>query len=232
MTQKSKILLVEDDVNFGAVMRDYLAMNGYEVILCSDGKKGWSRFSNESFDLCILDVMMPERDGFSLASDIRKVNPSIPIMFLTARGLKEDVLKGYGIGADDYVTKPFDPEILLHKLRVLVKRSGGLGMDNNQQEEFVIGSFQFNHKLRELRWNGKIQKLSPRESELLKLLCLHINDVLPREVALKKIWSEDNYFTARSMDVFITRIRKYFKDDPGIEIVNVHGNGFRMVVDK
>jgi DNA-binding response OmpR family regulator len=229
---KPKILLVEDDINFGAVMRDYLAMNGYEVELCPDGNKGWNRFSNDSFDLCILDVMMPERDGFSLAEDIRKVNPGIPLVFLTAKTMKEDVLKGYSIGADDYVNKPFDPEILLHKLRALLKRSAGTGIPDSQRDEFVIGRFQFNHRLRELRLHDRIQKLSPRESDLLQLLCTYMNDVLPREVALKKIWTEDNYFTARSMDVFMTRIRKILKADPDIEIVNVHGNGFRMLVKK
>jgi two-component system, OmpR family, response regulator len=228
---KLKILLVEDDVNFGSVMRDYLAMNGYEVTLSTDGNKGWSRFNNEKFDLCILDVMMPERDGFSLAGDIRKVNPTIPVIFLTAKNMKEDMLKGYGIGADDYITKPFDPEILLLRLKALLKRSGAPSVES-EQEEFVIGKYHFNHKLRQLTLKNKIQKLSPRESELLKLLCLHLNDVLPREVALMKIWNEDNYFTARSMDVFITRIRKYFRDDPGVEIVNVHGNGFRMMVEE
>ncbi len=213
-------------------MRDYLALNGYQVDLCPDGKKGWSRFSNEPFDLCILDVMMPERDGFSLAEDIRKVNPGIPLVFLTAKTMKEDVLKGYSIGADDYVVKPFDPEILLHKLRVLLKRSGGAVLSDSLRDEFIIGRFEFNHRLRELRLKDHIQKLSPRESELLQLLCTYVNDVLPRDVALKKIWTEDNYFTARSMDVFLTRIRKLLKADPDIEIINVHGNGFRMVVKK
>jgi len=229
---KSKILLVEDDVNFGAVMRDYLAMNGYDVVLCPDGNKGWSRFSNENFDLCILDVMMPDRDGFSLASDIRKVNPAIPLIFLTAKSLKEEVLKGYTIGADDYVTKPFDPEILMYKLKALLKRTNGHSVNDSEQDEFVIGRFLFNHRLRELRIHESVQKLSPRESELLRLLCMHMNDVLPREVALKKIWNEDNYFTARSMDVFLTRIRKILKADPDIEILNVHGNGFRLMVRK
>ena len=229
---KPKILLVEDDVNFGAVMRDYLAMNGYQVELCVDGNKGWNRFSNDTFDLCILDVMMPERDGFSLAEDIRKVNPSVPLIFLTAKTMKEDVLKGYSIGADDYVNKPFDPEILLQKLKVLVRRAGGTIASDSLREEFEIGRFHFNHRLRELRNHDQVQKLSPRESELLQLLCTYMNDVLPREVALKKIWNEDNYFTARSMDVFMTRIRKILKADPDIEIVNVHGNGFRMLVKK
>ncbi len=229
--EKPKILLVEDDVNFGAVMRDYLAMNGYVVTLCPDGNKGWSRFSNEKFDMCILDVMMPDRDGFSLGADIRKVNRTIPLVFLTAKNQKTDMINGFGLGADDYITKPFDPEIMLLKLKALLKRSGsGTGVES-EQNEFEIGKYTFNYKLRSLEVVGEKQKLSPREADLLKLMCLHLNDVLPREVALKSIWGEDNYFTARSMDVFITRIRKYFKADPAIEIVNVHGNGFRLMTN-
>ena len=231
MTRKTKILLVEDDPNFGAVMRDYLAMNGYEVTLCPDGDKGWSRFINETFDLCILDVMMPGRDGFSLASGIRKVNSAIPLVFLTAKTLKEDIRQGYTTGADDYITKPFDPEILLLKLGALLKRSGSPVADSNQQV-FDIGMYRFNHRLRELELDGTVRKLSPREADLLRLLCLHVNDILSREKALLHIWGEDNYFTGRSMDVFITRIRKYLKDEPAVEIVNVHGSGYRMMVHK
>ena len=233
MADKPKILLVDDEVNFGVVMRDYLAMNGYEVTLCADGKKGWASFINNTYDLCILDVMMPEQDGFSLATDIRRMNPRIPLIFLTARNMKADMVKGFTIGADDYVTKPFDPEILLFRLKALLKRTPGEGGSVNSQNEFSIGSFAFNHKLRTLEFKGKpVQKLSPREADVLKLLCIHINDVLPRDVALKAIWGEDSYFTGRSMDVFITRIRKYLKNDPSIEILNVHGNGFRMMVGK
>jgi two-component system, OmpR family, response regulator len=227
--KKNKILLVEDDVNFGAVMKDYLVMNNYQVVLCPDGKKGWSRFTNEKFDLCILDVMMPEKDGFSLAHDIRSINPSVPIIFLTARNMKQDLLAGYETGADDYITKPFDSEILLLKLKVLLKRTSD-GIVSSTQDEFNIAGYHFNYRLRELTLKGKSQKLSPKEAELLKLLCMHMNDVLPREVALKSIWGEENYFTARSMDVFITKIRKYLKDDPAVEIINIHGNGFRIVV--
>jgi two-component system, OmpR family, response regulator len=231
MQTKKKILLVEDDVNFGAVMRDYLAMNGYNVVLSPDGNKGWNRFSNEPFDLCILDVMMPDRDGFSLGKDIRKVNARIPLIFLTAKALKEDIIKGFGLGADDYITKPFDPEILLYKLKALLNRIDGSN-GTKAADEFEIGKYHFNHKLRELTFGDTKQKLSPREADLLKLLCIHINDVLPREVALKSIWGDENYFTGRSMDVFVTRIRKFFKDDSSVEIVNVHGNGFRMIAEK
>lgn len=230
MSTKTKILLVEDDPNFGAVMRDYLAMNQYEVTLCEDGKKGWSRFSNDAFDLCILDVMMPELDGFSLAAEIRKVNPSIPLIFLTSRTMKEDMVKGFSIGADDYVLKPFDAEILLLKLKALLRRSDVNSATDREQNDFNIGMFNFNYRMRELSGNGGVVRLSPREADLLQLLCLHMNDVLTREKALKTIWGEDTYFTGRSMDVFLTRLRKCFKADPNIEIVNVHSNGFRLMV--
>jgi DNA-binding response OmpR family regulator len=223
---RQKILLVEDDPNFGVVLRDYLAMHDFNVTLCVDGKKGWSRFSNESFDLCILDVMMPELDGFSLGKDIRKVNSLIPLIYLTARNMREDMVKGYGIGADDYVLKPFDPEILLLKIRALLKRTGSNNL--NYQDEFGIGNFRFIFSTRELIDGKEHYKLSPREAELLRLLAIHSNQVLPRVVALKSIWGEDNYFTGRSMDVFITRIRKYFKPGSQVEIQNIHGNGYLL----
>lgn len=230
MKTRCKILLVEDDPNFGAVLRDYLMINNYDVVLCNDGKKGWSRFINEQFDLCILDVMMPELDGYSLAIEIRKVNPGIPLVFLTAKTMKADLVAGFNAGADDYITKPFDSEILLLKLKALLKRTDTKTGNDDEQFEFVIGSFNFNSRQRILN-NSQLQfKLSPRESDLLRLLCLHVNDVLPREKALKLIWGEDSYFTGRSMDVFLTRLRKYFKSDPAIEILNVHSNGFRLLV--
>ncbi len=210
-------------------MRDYLSMNGFNVTLCADGKKGWSRFTNEEFDLCILDVMMPELDGFSLGKDIRKVNPSVPIVYLTAKAMKEDIKKGYGIGADDYILKPFDPEILLLKINALLKRAGN--RSDNSQDDYAIGAFEFNFSLRELKKGDVVYKLSPREAELLRLLSVHINQVLPREVALKSIWGDENYFNGRSMDVFITRIRKYFKDDDTVEIQNIHGSGFLLKVN-
>lgn len=230
MSIKTKILLVEDDPNFGAVMRDYLAMHQYEVDLCENGKKGWNRFSNSTFDLCILDVMMPELDGFTLAAEIRKVNPSIPLIFLTSRTMKEDMVKGFSIGADDYVLKPFDAEILLLKLKALLRRSDATSASDREQNDFIIGKYVFNYRMRELSGISGTVRLSPREADLLQLLCLHMNDVLTREKALKTIWGEDTYFTGRSMDVFLTRLRKCFKADPNIEIVNVHSNGFRLIV--
>ncbi|MBK7387985.1 MAG: response regulator transcription factor [Bacteroidetes bacterium] len=230
MITRCRILLVEDDPNFGAVLRDYLILNNYDVVLCNDGKKGWNRFINEQFDLCILDVMMPELDGYSLAIEIRKVNPGIPLVFLTAKTMKEDLIAGFNAGADDYITKPFDSEILLLKLKALLKRTDTKTVNNDEQFEFVIGNFSFNSRQRVLSNSESQFKLSPREADLLRLLCLHVNDVLPREKALKLIWGEDSYFTGRSMDVFLTRLRKYFKSDPAIEILNVHSNGFRLLI--
>ncbi|MBK6641478.1 MAG: response regulator transcription factor [Bacteroidetes bacterium] len=230
MITSCRILLVEDDPNFGAVLRDYLILNNYDVVLCNDGKKGWNRFINEQFDLCILDVMMPELDGYSLAIEIRKVNPGIPLVFLTAKTMKEDLIAGFNAGADDYITKPFDSEILLLKLKALLKRTDTKTVNNDEQFEFVIGNFSFNSRQRVLSNSESQFKLSPREADLLRLLCLHVNDVLPREKALKLIWGEDSYFTGRSMDVFLTRLRKYFKSDPAIEILNVHSNGFRLLI--
>lgn len=230
MKTSCRILLVEDDPNFGAVLRDYLILNNYDVVLCNDGKKGWNRFINEQFDLCILDVMMPELDGYSLAIEIRKVNPGIPLVFLTAKTMKEDLIAGFNAGADDYITKPFDSEILLLKLKALLKRTDTKTVNNDEQFEFVIGNFSFNSRQRVLSNSESQFKLSPREADLLRLLCLHVNDVLPREKALKLIWGEDSYFTGRSMDVFLTRLRKYFKSDPAIEILNVHSNGFRLLI--
>ncbi|MBL0070550.1 MAG: response regulator transcription factor [Bacteroidetes bacterium] len=230
MITRCRILLVEDDPNFGAVLRDYLILNNYDVVLCNDGKKGWNMFINEQFDLCILDVMMPELDGYSLAIEIRKVNPGIPLVFLTAKTMKEDLIAGFNAGADDYITKPFDSEILLLKLKALLKRTDTKTVNNDEQFEFVIGNFSFNSRQRVLSNSESQFKLSPREADLLRLLCLHVNDVLPREKALKLIWGEDSYFTGRSMDVFLTRLRKYFKSDPAIEILNVHSNGFRLLI--
>lgn len=226
--EKAKILLVEDDPNFGNVLKNYLELNDYEVTLCRDGVEGKESFLNNTYDLCILDVMMPKKDGFVLAEEIRLNNKDVPIIFLTAKTMKEDMLKGFRIGADDYLTKPFDSEVLLHKLKAILKRSSDAEIAFNQSE-FKIGKFKFNYEHRVIINNGNQQKLSPKEAELLRLLCTHINDIMPRDKALKMIWGDDNYFTARSMDVFITKLRKYFKDDPNIDIINIHSKGFKMV---
>ncbi|MDA9992813.1 response regulator transcription factor [Flavobacteriaceae bacterium] len=225
-----KILLVEDDPNFGTVLKDYLALNDYNVTHAKDGIEGLIMFKNNDFDLCILDVMMPRKDGFSLAQDIRSKNKEIPIIFLTAKTLKEDVLKGYQVGADDYLNKPFDSEVLLFKIKAILQRKESDTSAENEQFEFNIGGFFFNSKLRHLSvGEDEPQKLSPKESKLLRMLALHKNDLMPRELALTKIWRDDNYFTSRSMDVYIAKLRKYLKNDDTVEILNIHGEGFRLV---
>lgn len=228
--ENNRILLVEDDPNFGTVLKDYLSLNDYNVTLAKDGLEGLIMFKNDDFDLCILDVMMPRKDGFSLAKDIRATNSEVPIIFLTARTMKEDVLKGYQSGGDDYLNKPFDSEVLLYKIKAILQRKETDQTIEEDIFEYKIGKFEFNSKLRHLSFDGgEIQKLSPKESKLLKLLTTHKNDLMPRELALTKIWRDDNYFTSRSMDVYIAKLRKYLKPDPNVEILNIHGEGFRLV---
>lgn len=228
-----KILLVEDDRNFGDVLRSYLEMHEYEVTLATDGEAGYNTYRSDSFDLCILDVMMPKKDGFTLGKEIKDHKSDMPLIFLTAKSLKEDVIDGFKIGADDYITKPFNSEELLYRVQAVLRRSGSSSNPESSKKEFILGKYHFNYPLRILTYDHegeKIkEKLSPKEAHLLRLFCLHKNDVLPRTVALTEIWDEDNYFTARSMDVFVTKLRKYLKYDPNLEIVNIHGNGFRLV---
>ncbi len=231
--ENKKILLVEDDPNFGTVLKDYLALNDYDVTHAKDGLEGLISFKNDEFDICILDVMMPKKDGFSLAKDIRGINNEIPLIFLTAKSMKEDVLKGYQVGADDYLNKPFDSEVLLLKLKAILQRKAIDSSAEDNQFEFEIGGFHLNSKLRQLSFEGgEPSKLSPKENKLLKLLAIYKNDLLPRELALTKIWHDDNYFTSRSMDVYIAKLRKYLKPDEKVEIINIHGEGFRLVVDE
>lgn len=227
--QKHKILLCEDDQNLGLVLKNYLELNDYDVTLERDGRLGLAAFQREKFELCLLDVMMPNMDGFKLAEEIRDINPDIPLFFLSAKTMKEDIIQGYKLGADDYITKPFDSEVLLLKIKAILKRNDDLSKDASNIE-FDLGSYHFNPKLRELSINGKTQTLSPKENELLKMLAEYKNDLLPREIALKRIWGSDTYFNGRSMDVYIAKLRKYLKEDSTIEIVNIHGNGFRLVV--
>ena len=230
--QRKKILLVEDDPNFGTVLKDYLMMNDYDVIHAKNGMEGFEKFKKDDFDLCILDVMMPYKDGFTLAKEIREKNADVPIIFLTAKAMKEDVLKGYKVGADDYLNKPFDSEVLLMKIKAIIMRKSTDSVTDSKQFEFKIGNFDLNSKLRFLRYKGGEQiKLSPKENELLRLLALHENDLMPRELALTKIWRDDNYFTSRSMDVYIAKLRKYLKVDDTVQILNIHGEGFRLVVN-
>ena len=234
MEVKGKILLVEDDKNFGDVLCSYLEMNDYEVVLEMDGDAGYQRFKKENFDLCIFDVMMPKKDGISLAKEIRQDDQNIPIIFLTAKTLKEDIIKGFQAGADDYIPKPFAPEELLYRIQAILKRSQKPERKMQDIKEFIIGRFHFNYPLRLLTFNKEkeSEKLSPKESELLRMFSLYMNDILPRSIALKEIWGEDNYFTARSMDVFVTKLRKYLSRDKNIEIVNIHGNGFQLRVSE
>lgn len=229
-TQRSKVLLVEDDTNFGQVLKNYLELNDFSVELARDGILGLAAFRREKFDIALLDVMMPNMDGFTLAEEIRNVDPEIPLFFLSAKSMKEDILNGYRLGADDYITKPFDSEILLQKIRAVMKRNQELQDKQHAQVEFQIGSYHFNSRLRQLARNGVSNTLSPKENALLTMLAEYKNDLLPREAALKRIWGSDTYFNGRSMDVYIAKLRKYLRDDPNVEIVNIHGNGFRLVM--
>jgi len=226
---KSQILLCEDDTNLGMVLKNYLELNDYDVTLERDGKLGLAAFQREKFDLCLLDVMMPNMDGFTLAEEIRDVNPDVPLFFLSAKTMKDDIIQGYKLGADDYITKPFDSEVLLHKIKAILKRNEELHREE-VNAEYDLGKYHFNPRLRELTVDGKTQTLSPKENELLKMLSEYKNDLLSREIALKKIWGSDTYFNGRSMDVYIAKLRKYLKEDSNLEIVNIHGNGFRLVV--
>ena len=231
MPVKKKILLVEDDHNFGSILRDYLSLHSYETTLAKNGVEGLEKFKKHSYDLCILDVMMPFKDGFSLASDIRLINDDIPLIFLTAKSLKEDVIKGFKIGADDYLIKPFDSEILLFKIKSIFKRKISLKKSNQTKEDYIFSSFKYNSKFRELQYkNEKSITLSPKEGKLLTLMLENVNDLTSREEALIKIWNDDNYFTSRSMDVYVTKIRKYLSKDPKIKIENIHGKGFKFSI--
>ena len=230
--QNKKILIVEDDPNFGKILKEYLTLNDYDIVLAKNGIEGFEKFNKSDFDLCILDIMMPYKDGFTLAKEIREKNDEVPIFFLTAKHLKEDVLKGFKIGGDDYMTKPFDSEVLLAKIKATLNRNKKSFIPDNDIFEFDFSDFNFNSKLRILTYkDGEDIKLSPKENQLLRLLVLHINDLLPREKALNKIWRDDNYFTSRSMDVYIAKLRKYLVRDKKVQILNIHGEGFRLVIN-
>ena len=231
MPSKKKILLVEDDHNFGSILRDYLTLHSYETTLAKNGIEGLEKFRKHNYDLCILDVMMPFKDGFSLASDIRTINDEVPLIFLTAKSLKEDVIKGFKIGAEDYLIKPFDSEILLFKIKSIFKRKISLKKATDNKVDYIFSSFRYNSKFRELQFkNDKPVTLSPKEGKLLTLLLDNMNDLTTREEALVKIWNDDNYFTSRSMDVYVTKIRKYLSKDPKIKIENIHGKGFKFSI--
>jgi len=224
-----RIFLVEDDLSFGSVLKSYLEINDFTVDWIDDGKYAVEHFRKGNFEICILDVMLPHVDGFTIANEIRQINQKIPIIFLTAKKLKDDVLKGYGVGGDDYITKPFDTDILLAKIRAIIARRD---IKTIARDVIEIGKFVFNTKLRTLSAGDEEKKLSPKEAQLLELLAANPNTLISREMALKKIWGNDDYFTARSMDVYITKLRKILSDDPRLNIKNIHGAGFQLIISE
>ncbi len=228
MEEKLNILLCEDDENLGMLLREYLQAKGYNAELCPDGDAGYKAFLRSKFDICVLDVMMPKKDGFTLAKEIRAANSEIPIIFLTAKTLKEDILDGFKIGADDYITKPFSMEELTFRVEAILRRVRGKKLRENNM--YKIGNFTFDTQKQLLSIDGKQTKLTTKESELLSLLCAHQNEILQRDFALKTIWIDDNYFNARSMDVYITKLRKHLRDDDSVEIINIHGKGYKLIV--
>lgn len=229
-----KILLVEDDPNLGLLLQDYLELKGkFEVVLCADGEEGLRAFNKESFDLCILDVMMPKKDGFTLGKEIRKANENVPIIFATAKAMMEDKVSAYDLGGDDYITKPFRIEELLLRINALLKRVATKESVEPvaAQTQFQIGDYTFDYTTQMINFEDHQQKLSTKEAELLRLLCLKKNAVLTREEALLSIWHDDNYFNGRSMDVFLSKLRKYLRQDPNVEILNVHGKGYKLLIN-
>ena len=227
MDEKLKILLCEDDENLGMLLRESLQAKGFSTELCADGELGYKAFLKTKFDICVLDVMMPKKDGFTLAKEIRNSNQDIPIIFLTAKTLKEDILEGFKIGADDYITKPFSMEELVFRIEAIIRRTKG--KKNKESTVYRIGKFTFDTQKQLLCLGDEQRKLTTKENELLALLCSHANEILQRDFALKTIWIDDNYFNARSMDVYITKLRKHLKDDPQIEIINIHGKGYKLI---
>jgi DNA-binding response OmpR family regulator len=228
-----KILLVEDDPNLGLLLQDYLQLKGkFEVVLCKDGEEGLKAFTKQNYDLLILDVMMPKKDGFTLGKEIRKFNAQVPIIFATAKGMIEDKTQAFNLGGDDYITKPFRIEELLLRINALLKRvNNNEKSEEEKQTHFKVGRYDFDYTSQMISIDDVHQKLSTKEAELLRLLCLRKNEVLTREEALLNIWHDDNYFNGRSMDVFLSKIRKYLKDDPNVEIINVHGRGYKLLIN-
>lgn len=227
-----KILLAEDDPNLGTLLQEYLTLKGYPADLARDGDEALNQFVKQSYDLCIFDVMMPKKDGFTLAKEIRQANADIPIIFLTAKAMKEDTLQGFRLGGDDYLTKPFNMEELVARMEAILRRS----QRNEQKEQksnriFQIGTLTFDAERQTLTHGDDVQKLTSREAELLKIFCQHLGQPLSRSYILKAIWGDDSYFNARSMDVYLTKIRKYLRSDERIQLINLHGEGFKMIVD-
>jgi two-component system OmpR family response regulator len=227
-----RVLLAEDDRNLGNILKNYLDAKGYAATLCANGLEATDAFARKEFDICILDIMMPVKDGFAAAAEIRAANKKIPILFLTAKSLQEDKLKGFELGADDYITKPFSMEELLLRMQAILRRTDESLKAGGSDNVYTIGHYTFDYNRQTLLIRDQEQKLTSKEAGLLKLLCLHANNVLDRHTALKEIWNADSYFNARSMDVYIVKLRKYLKDDPRVELINVHGVGFKLVMNR
>ena len=228
MENKLHILLCEDEESLGMLVREYLQAKGYDAELYLDGEAGYKAFVKGKYDMCLLDVMMPKMDGFTLARELRSINSEVPIMFLTAKNLKDDILEGFKLGADDYLTKPFSMDELVYRMEAILRRVKA--RSRQMATRYQLGRFTFDTQRQLLSIDDKSTKLTTKESELLTMLCTHMNDILERDLALKTIWIDDNYFNARSMDVYITKLRKHLKDDPNVEINNVHGKGYRLIV--
>lgn len=228
MKQQLNILVVEDDPNLGTLLSEYLNAKGYKATLATNGQEGYDLFKEQSFNFLILDVMMPIKDGFTLAKEIRQIDTEVPVLFLTAKSMKEDTLNGFKAGADDYMTKPFSMEELIARMQAILRRTGNSQLE--EQSNYTIGKFSFDKTKQQLILGDNVTKLTTKENDLLYLLCKNMNGVLEREAALKFIWGDDNYFNGRSMDVYIAKLRKYLKEDPAIELINVHGRGFKLLV--
>jgi DNA-binding response OmpR family regulator len=228
---QTRLLLAEDDRNLGNILKNYLEAKGYATTLCVNGQEAVDTFSRKEFDFCILDIMMPLKDGFAAATEIRAINKKVPILFLTAKTLQEDKLKGFEIGADDYITKPFSMEELILRLQAILRRTDEPVRTSASENTYTIGIYTFDYNRQTLISRNREQKLTSKEAGLLKLLCTHANEVLDRSTALNEIWNDDSYFNARSMDVYIVKLRKYLKEDPRVELLNVHGVGFKLVMN-
>lgn len=226
---KAKLLVVEDDPNLGDILKEYLEMKGYEPTLCRDGEEGWNKFKKDKYDLCLLDIMMPKKDGFTLAKEIKKVQDDLPILFLTAKNQKDDIIEGLKIGADDYLTKPFSMEELLLRVNAILRRTQK-STEINQLKIYEFGGFKLHYDEQILEGPKGKNKLTSKENELLRILAAEMNKLVNRSHALKQIWGDDSYFNARSMDVYLSKIRKLLKDDPTVQIITVHGEGFKLIV--
>ncbi|MFT4855770.1 MAG: two-component system response regulator VicR [Algoriphagus sp.] len=228
---KVRLLVVEDDPNLGDILKEYLEMKGYEPTLCRDGEEGWNKFKKDKYDLCLLDIMMPKKDGFTLAKEIKKVQEDLPILFLTAKNQKDDIIEGLKIGADDYITKPFSMEELLLRVNAILRRTKKSD-EVNTLKVYKFGDFILHYDEQVLEGPKGRNKLTSKENELIRILAAEMNKLVNRSHALKQIWGDDSYFNARSMDVYLSKIRKLLKDDPKVQIITVHGEGFKLIVSE